>query len=849
MASWIVPYLTYGAGRGWSGIATSGYRPRAEQERIYNSGVRPAARPGTSKHESLKYPGGAVDVTNAAQLAGVLAKEKGPHLLQWAGSADPVHFSHPVGGRTGVVDGQSRATSRLSKAQQVIYEHLPPVPAAVQIAQVKQLADGAFGALSSKGAWPSWATARPIKTPKGPHGWSSAAWEEGGAVNLPWNFVYWLTHPSGAQTAGSLRALVHEPVHALPEEGAKAVGSRGRRGRVYENMGAASAPTTGSVPPNYRSFYNAVEAKRGRNWVLHGQWANSSGAAGKVGSNFRTGGIIGGIGRALHRGGRIRFRDGGTVGGTTIIGEGLKHIEATAGSNKLKGALSAFNKALEGLTVRGLEKYRALFVREGHKPGNAAIVKSLGAAISSIDYALGLRIKNYWDLITRLGTAAERNQSALDRSLRKQGVDAASAAGLTQTISVDSNTEQTRRAQVSLAQNAYTAAKKTGNTTTIAEATEKLHAAQDELDETVTKGIEDRRNMRRAAVQEASDVAGFGTTSVQNSLAGLDIAQRLNRTAETPGGLSQKASVIQAQLLPALEGSKAALERQLSVLQSSSASASELDVVIGQIQTTGNEIAGAMAEAAELIREAAIKAAQELTEAAEFRLSSAQNALSGLDISQRLNHTAGTPGGELEKAQAIQAQILPAQQGLLAALNNQLGVLQSQGATPAEINAEMLQIQTAASDIGNSMAEAAELIREAAEQAAQETVDRAGHGTSMAQLGEQKLELEQRLGGTYEAGASQRADYITSTLIPALDSELLAMQTQLKVAGEQGNTKLAEQIAEQIAGKQNDILQAQLEAMEDVASNTNQRKLGGVLGFSYGNENLNDALISVGSGA
>jgi D-alanyl-D-alanine carboxypeptidase len=561
-------------------------------------------------------------------------------------------------------------------------------------------------------------------------------------------------------------------------------------------------------------------------------------------TGFRRGGIVGRIGR------RLAFRAGGKVPPlATPISQGVAHLQATAGSKKFAGALSAFNEALDGLTVRGLEKYRALFVREARKPGSAVVIKSLQAAISSIDYALGLRIGNYYDQITKLGTAAERGQANLDRSLRKQGIDPASARGLGLIVGGDEAAAADHRGALAAAQKAVAIAKKTGNRTVIAEATEKLHAAQDELDEAVTKGIEDRRTMIRTAAQEASDAAGFGVSSAQNSLAGLDIAQRVNRSAETPGGLVQKASAIQAQLLPALEGSKAALERQLSVLQSSGASASELDAVIGQIQTTGNEVAGAMAEAAELIRQAAIKAAQELTEAAEFRLSSAQNALSGLDISQRLNQTAGTPGGELEKAQAIQAQILPAQQGLLAALNNQLGVLQAQGATPAEIDAAMLQIQTAASDIGNSMAEAAELIREAAEQSAAELVEAAGRGTSMAQLGEQKLELEQRLGGTYEAGASQRADYITSTLIPALDSELLALQTQMKVASEQGNAKLAAQIGEQIAGKQNDILQAQLEAMEDVASNTNQRKLGGVLGFSYGNEDLTDALVGVGSGA
>ena len=76
----------------------SGYRSEAEQERIYDSGVRPAAEPGSSKHELKDFPGGAVDLKNAKQVAEVLARSPYAHLLVWAGAKDPVHFSHPVNG-------------------------------------------------------------------------------------------------------------------------------------------------------------------------------------------------------------------------------------------------------------------------------------------------------------------------------------------------------------------------------------------------------------------------------------------------------------------------------------------------------------------------------------------------------------------------------------------------------------------------------------------------------------------------------------------------------------------------------------------------------------------------------
>lgn len=98
VAAWIVPILKYARAHGWRGNVTSGYRSLADQTRIYNSGKRPAAKPGTSNHEFTQYPGGAVDVTNAAQLSNILLKSPYAKVLVWAGTKDPVHFSHPHDG-------------------------------------------------------------------------------------------------------------------------------------------------------------------------------------------------------------------------------------------------------------------------------------------------------------------------------------------------------------------------------------------------------------------------------------------------------------------------------------------------------------------------------------------------------------------------------------------------------------------------------------------------------------------------------------------------------------------------------------------------------------------------------
>lgn len=98
VAAWIKPALVYGRKHGWTGGVHSGFRSFADQKRIYDSGVRPAARPGTSNHEGSDFPRGAVDVSNAPQLARILARSPYGRFLKYAGAKDPVHFSHPHGG-------------------------------------------------------------------------------------------------------------------------------------------------------------------------------------------------------------------------------------------------------------------------------------------------------------------------------------------------------------------------------------------------------------------------------------------------------------------------------------------------------------------------------------------------------------------------------------------------------------------------------------------------------------------------------------------------------------------------------------------------------------------------------
>lgn len=101
VAAWIAPVLKYARRHGWKGTLSSGFRSFEDQTRLWNaraSNPNPVAAPGTSNHEGDVFPRGAVDVGDleqAKQLSAILAGSRYKKLLVYAGSDDPVHFSHP----------------------------------------------------------------------------------------------------------------------------------------------------------------------------------------------------------------------------------------------------------------------------------------------------------------------------------------------------------------------------------------------------------------------------------------------------------------------------------------------------------------------------------------------------------------------------------------------------------------------------------------------------------------------------------------------------------------------------------------------------------------------------------
>lgn len=378
-------------------------------------------------------------------------------------------------------------------------------------------------------------------------------------------------------------------------------------------------------------------------------------------------------------------------------------------------------------------------------------------------------------------------------------------------------------------------------------------------------GIIDYRTERRTARSEL--FTGYMQRAARRRMIGMDDDTRAVAEQE---GAKRDAGMAEALARANIR----ARQRQLALARRSGAGREEIDRITGELEqeganldeavTAGLEATGgimqAVKQAFDNARQKVLDNAQELVDIAQHGVNMGQGGLDRLDAVQRLTGITDTPAAMRERAAAISTSLVPQLQAYGQQLNNQLGQQNSllagidvnDVATRAPIEAAqratLEAIQSNGTSIANAMADAADLIRQAAEKAAQDVVDLASHNRTMADLGRQRLELEQRLAGVYDAGGQARADFIRQTEIPALEAELAALRSQQQVEMQVGNQELARQIAEAIAAKQNDILQAQLDATEEVAANTKPRAFGGSLAFAFGDETLTDALVAAGNG-
>lgn len=444
-------------------------------------------------------------------------------------------------------------------------------------------------------------------------------------------------------------------------------------------------------------------------------------------AGYRGGGLVGGV-----------YRKGGRAGGAPFS-RAISGLISTAGTTgTFESAVASLDGLLEGVAETKLARMRARLVTQASRGGAANVVKSLQAVISVIDHIVGKHIGQLWASAEVRTSAIARGTAANERVLQARGIDPSSAAGLKFLSTADSQQTAVARGNVARYKAALQSAGRTHNPKVIEEATEKLTQAQEELDTSLVKGLDDRRQLLRTAAAESVAHAQSGVSGAQTAISSLEDQFRLVGKANTPGAEQAHAGAIYSSLIPQLKNTMAASELAYSTARDTGGSQSELDQLLNQVQEAG-------------------------------------------------------------------------------------------------------------AAIGAAMAEAAELIRQASEEAAAEATEKAAHGVSLATIGEQRLETEQRIKGSYEGGGQERASYIEKVVVPAIQAEVQALESQKSTAESDGNSKLAEQIGEQIAQRQNDLLQAQLDELEAIKGNTTV-KPGGSLAFTSGGEQLTDTLVTVGSG-
>lgn len=538
------------------------------------------------------------------------------------------------------------------------------------------------------------------------------------------------------------------------------------------------------------------------------------------------------------RGGRVqRFRNGGIAGAigraasTNTLAGGVSAALTNRG-----GTLDALDAIIGKATLQKLDALYRQLTKQARAGGSTATVQRLQQILSLIDFEVGRRIGILNRAITQRSSAVDRGVTQIGLSQRVSGTAGTVAANQQLIAWQNRAVLPNLRANVRDAQRAVKIAQRTGNQEAIDAAAEQLASAQD----AVTTAVADRVDMTATLIQSIADKTA---DSIADARSALD--RRMRKAGIDPtssAGLTMTAAQDDADV-----ASRQALVDDLTKRLAGARSGGARTAIETQLKQASTDLDEALTVQIEDRRAIIKQAAQDAVDKSQFSVDVVNSALDALDISQRLRRTTDTAQGMAEKARAMQAQLLPALQANYSALQAQYQA--AVGASDPNASSIYTQMLGAGNAIGSAMADIAELMRQAAEKAAQDLVDAATHETTMRNLALQNLELQQRIAGTYEGGAQQRADFITQQVIPALQAELNALQNQQAVAQQQGDAELARQIAEAIAQKQNDILQSTLDATEEIADNTSQRRYGGTAGFTYGNENLTDAIIGVGNGS
>ncbi len=979
VANWIVPILRWAKGHGWSGSVSSGYRTPAQQmsaAKHYGLQHYGPAGPLGSNHVKTAYPGGAVDVSGASQLNSVLGGYRRKPTLKWAGPTigDWVHFSangHRRGGRVGryrsgglVATGQSsqprtthppaptiaplsavltgglerlvatvagETSARLerlrrqliAKAQQggdaKVVARMQAAISAIESAlgaragRIARVADTAIARADKMATGTDRSLRRQGIDASSSAGLSVTALSDAQGIVMRQAAAAQLKRAIGAakrsgqgdtvrdlqSSLAEVRDSINEAMTVQIERGRDIIkafaqervdtaqygldiaGSQQQGFEIQQRLAGTQDTAQGMTERATMIQTTALPAMQNQLAALQGQYnaATATGdTAGARAADLAIRQTANDIASAMADAADL-IKEAGAKAAQDLVDTASYNLQVAqsgtsmldvqqrlAGTTDTAGGMRDHAAAIEATVIPAIKAEQEALQHQmevAAAAGDTAGWRAADLAVRQAGIDLATAMADAADLLKQAAIKAAQDvvdtadfnlsmvQGGIDRlavDQRLAGTGDTPAAMNAQAAAIQATLIPALQAQMQALQSQLDVATSQSDTAGIRQDQLAIQQASTAIATAMADAADLIKQASIKAAQDVVDTADFGVSMAQGGIDQLTATQRLAGTTDTPGAMNAQAAAIQATVIPALQAQLQALQGQLSVATALGDTAGIRQAQLA-VQQAGTAIATAMADAGDLLKQAAVKAGQDLVDAAQYGVQMAQNLMDQLEVSQSSGNTDQDPQAMINRAEAMQSTVIPALQDAYNAAANMLTIAQQQGDV-ASIHQAQLDLGQAAGSLSAAVKNAADLLRQGKLGLAALNVELASHQANHLQAGQQLLELDQRIAGTYDSGASFRADYITDTLIPALNVELDALQKQAVVAAQQGDPALARQVAEAIDGKNIEIKQAILDSRDllgDVANNTGH-KVGGSLGFSYGDETITDALLAVGNG-
>jgi TP901 family phage tail tape measure protein len=518
----------------------------------------------------------------------------------------------------------------------------------------------------------------------------------------------------------------------------------------------------------------------------------------------------------------------------------LNNVEL-ATVTRLEGLSSSLDRVIWSTTAKGSPSGRKVTKAE------SALIRRSQAAASLVDAALGQRAGEHVLRASEIASSTEQAAQLQQFSYGMFGIAEDSLQGLHGTMfTATAGIDAAKRQQHEL-QQALKIAKNRGRQG--AAQTQEIQSQITDLDQTIRdltlQRIEAARQAVRRAAQDRVDAAQWSVDSYSADIQLLGAQQRVDGSEQTAAGILQIAQATQAQI-PALQALQQSLFDQAQVAQN----LGDIDgyrQAMASAKTAAIDLAGAQADAADMIRQATIKLADTQLATAQYGVDF-RNADIGL--LQARNRAAGA-----EMDPGAMRGVAWIQQGLITDLKQ----LEQQTIQRARTAASLgdtegvrqftITLKNVSTELANAIADSAELIRQAAERESDIRIQAAQFGVDQLTAKFEGFKLDQQLAGTYDHGGAARADYIRSQLLPQLRAQLEADRANVAVELRQRGAESEQyrQAVLKVLQDSNTIKQAQLDVQNEIAENTDTKRIGGTLAFSYAGETLTDQLVGNGA--